>query len=73
MIKTLDDTRLVISNDGWEHTVSDIITLHDYEEDAKVFRERYGKDPEKILSGRTYHNLLRPDLRMDIPMRDNRY
>ena len=60
MIKTLDDTRLVISNDGWEHTVSDIITLHDYEEDAKVFRERYGKDPEKILSGRTYHNLLRP-------------
>jgi len=26
----LDDTRPVVSNDGWEHALSDICTLHDY-------------------------------------------
>ena len=32
-----DATRpVIISNDGWEHTKSDIITLHDYAE--------YGED-----------------------------
>lgn len=31
MAKSLDTTRFVISNDGWEHTVSDLCTLHDYE------------------------------------------
>lgn len=31
MAKSLDTTRIVISNDGWEHTVSDLCTLHDYE------------------------------------------
>jgi len=29
--RALDPTRPVISNDGWEHTNSDIITIHDYE------------------------------------------
>ncbi len=32
--KALDPTRLAISNDGWEHTVSDIVTLHDYAQDG---------------------------------------
>ncbi len=36
LTKSLDATRPVISNDGWEHTKSDIITLHDYAE--------YGED-----------------------------
>ncbi len=35
--KAIDDTRPVIVNDGWEHTISDIITLHDYEEFADAF------------------------------------
>lgn len=30
MTRALDPRRLVISNDGWEHTVSDIVTLHNY-------------------------------------------
>ncbi|WP_217178742.1 glycoside hydrolase family 2 TIM barrel-domain containing protein [Streptomyces sp. AC495_CC817] len=38
----LDDTRLVVSNDGWEHTRSDLFTVHDYENDAAVLRQRYG-------------------------------
>ena len=32
LTKSLDPYRPVIVNDGWEHTVSDILTLHDYEE-----------------------------------------
>lgn len=28
--RTLDDTRFIISNDGWHHTKSDLCTLHDY-------------------------------------------
>lgn len=41
LTKSLDSTRLVLSNDGWEHTVSDICTIHDYESDSTVLRERY--------------------------------
>jgi hypothetical protein len=39
--KALDPTRPVISNDGWEHATTDVWTLHDYESDPHVLRERY--------------------------------
>ena len=42
LTKALDGTRLVVSNDGWEHTRSDLLTVHDYENDAAVLRARYG-------------------------------
>ncbi|WP_125129962.1 glycoside hydrolase family 2 TIM barrel-domain containing protein [Microbacterium sp. 10M-3C3] len=42
MTRALDGTRPVISNDGWEHTDSDIWTIHDYEADPAVLAERYG-------------------------------
>lgn len=60
MIKSVDSSRLVVANDGWEHTVSDIISLHDYEEDAEMFLERYKGNLEEILEGKIYHNLLKP-------------
>lgn len=41
LTKAFDATRLVVSNDGWEHTVSDILTLHDYVESGDEFRKRY--------------------------------
>ena len=41
MTKALDPMRPVICNDGWRHTVSDIITLHDYAEDAEEFLNWY--------------------------------
>ncbi|HHU79326.1 MAG: glycoside hydrolase family 2 protein [Caldicoprobacterales bacterium] len=50
MVKSLDSTRLVISNDGWEHTMSDITTIHDYVEDGEVFAERY-KDINEVMNG----------------------
>ena len=30
LIKSLDTTRLVVSNDGWEMTVTDIVSIHNY-------------------------------------------
>jgi beta-galactosidase/beta-glucuronidase len=30
LTRQLDDTRPVVSNDGWEHAVGDLCTLHDY-------------------------------------------
>ena len=38
---SLDPTRPVISNDGWEQLDSDIWTIHDYEASGDVVRERY--------------------------------
>lgn len=39
--KSLDSTRAVIDNDGWEHTCSDVLTIHDYAAVAAVIEERY--------------------------------
>lgn len=55
--KTIDAMRPVIVNDGWEHTISDIITLHDYEEAGEILKERYLDYGEQILNGGVYHNL----------------
>lgn len=41
LTKSLDPTRLVISNDGWEHTVSDLLTIHDYDQDHRRFYQRW--------------------------------
>ncbi len=46
--KSLDPTRLVISNDGWEHTNSDLLTIHDYDSDKKLLQDRYSS-VESIL------------------------
>lgn len=39
LTKSLDSTRLVVSNDGWEHCKTDLVTLHNYSQDPKVFQE----------------------------------
>ncbi|GFZ82897.1 beta-glucuronidase [Paenibacillus marchantiophytorum] len=41
LTKAIDPYRPVVVNDGWEHTISDIITLHDYEESRDKFAMRY--------------------------------
>ena len=42
LTKTLDSSRPVIGNDGWEHVATDIVTIHDYADDTAVLLERYG-------------------------------
>lgn len=44
LTRALDPTRPVISNDGWEHTGSDLFTIHDYEWRGDVLAERYTED-----------------------------
>ncbi|MCB8984785.1 MAG: glycoside hydrolase family 2 [Ardenticatenaceae bacterium] len=43
LTKALDPTRLVISNDGWEHTRSDLCTIHDYTGEAETVAARYAR------------------------------
>jgi hypothetical protein len=38
---TIDPTRPVIGNDGWESVATDIIGIHDYDSDPKKIAERY--------------------------------
>jgi beta-galactosidase/beta-glucuronidase len=42
LTKTLDPTRPVIGNDGWESTDTDILAIHDYETKPQVLDRRYG-------------------------------
>ena len=42
--KTLDPSRLVIGNDGWESSATDVIGIHDYDCDPKHLRARYGPE-----------------------------
>lgn len=42
LTKALDPTRPVISNEGWEHTFSDIIGIHDYTQHGGQLTDRFG-------------------------------
>ncbi|MCZ2151085.1 MAG: glycoside hydrolase family 2 [Bryobacterales bacterium] len=47
LIKSLDPTRLVIDNDGWEHTdTTDVFGFHDYAKTGEMLYEKY-KDAGK--------------------------
>lgn len=57
LTKSMDTTRLVISNDGWEHVKSDILTIHDYEGKKEVLKDRYAS-VENILASKPADRLL---------------
>jgi len=42
LTKTIDPTRLVLGNDGWESVATDIIGIHDYDDSPSRIAERYG-------------------------------
>ena len=42
LTKTLDPTRPVIGNDGWESTTTDILAIHDYDTNPLRLADRYG-------------------------------
>ncbi|MGY1701978.1 glycoside hydrolase family 2 protein [Geodermatophilus sp. SYSU D00766] len=42
LTRAVDPSRPVVSNDGWEHTDSDVWTVHDYADTGAVLAERYG-------------------------------
>ncbi len=43
---TLDPTRPVIGNDGWESVATDIVGIHDYDHDPERIGRRYHADQE---------------------------
>lgn len=55
LTKAIDPYRPVVTNDGWEHTVSDILTLHDYVESGEEFQKRY-QDKEAIVNNKISFN-----------------
>jgi beta-galactosidase/beta-glucuronidase len=42
LTKTLDSTRPVVGNDGWESIATDIIGIHDYDDKPDQINKRYG-------------------------------
>jgi beta-galactosidase/beta-glucuronidase len=48
LTKTLDPTRPVVGNDGWESAATDILAIHDYDNHPQRLANRYG--PEVKLS-----------------------
>lgn len=62
LTKSLDPMRPVISNDGWEHTESDIVTFHNYCQDANMLAIFYDT-LQDVLDGKNrvdYSNLRLP-------------
>jgi beta-galactosidase/beta-glucuronidase len=54
LTKTLDPSRLVVGNDGWESSATDIIGIHDYDADPRHMRTRYGPEvrPQEVVDQR---------------------
>jgi beta-galactosidase/beta-glucuronidase len=50
LTRSLDQTRPVVSNDGWEHALTDLCTIHDYR-DSNALREGY-ETPESAVAAR---------------------
>ena len=49
LTRSLDTSRPVVSNEGWEHVDSDILGLHDYTIDPEALRARYA-DRDAVLA-----------------------
>ena len=66
LTKAIDPTRPVISNEGWEHTHSDILGVHDYSQHGSRLIDRFGS-AEAIAATLSGHKpnrklqLLRPE------------
>jgi beta-galactosidase/beta-glucuronidase len=48
LTKTLDSTRPVLGNDGWESSATDIIGIHDYDPRPEHIQQRYGRDTDPV-------------------------
>ncbi len=51
LTKSLDQTRPVISNDGWDHAQTDLLTIHDYEFKKDILDARYAS-VESVLAAK---------------------
>jgi hypothetical protein len=58
LTRSLDGSRPVVSNDGWEHALTDLCTIHDYR-NAAVLGRRY-ETPESSLAEPERHPVYAP-------------
>jgi beta-galactosidase/beta-glucuronidase len=70
LTKAIDPTRLVIGNDGWEHLISDIFSIHDYTQSGETLRDRYGSRADAAQTIREVQPLYRTILLSDVPHQD---
>src|SRR5688572_5245320 len=49
LTKSLDATRPVIGNDGWENIITDIIAIHDYDGDPQRIAKRYERSSDNLF------------------------
>ena len=49
MTKSIDSTRVVMDNDGWEHTCGDLLTIHDYSPSGEKLKKHF-ESMESILT-----------------------
>ena len=54
LTKAIDKHRPVVINDGWENTVSDILTIHDYNPSGEALKEKYLTFKDDILASKKY-------------------
>lgn len=59
MTKSVDTMRPVISNDGWSHAKSDILTLHHYEQNAEWLYSMYN-NRTKLTDGDVWNSQILP-------------
>jgi beta-galactosidase/beta-glucuronidase len=54
LTRTLDPSRLVVGNDGWESSATDVIGIHDYDCDPSHMHVRYGDEvtPKEVVDSR---------------------
>jgi len=58
--KSIDPNRPVISNDGWEHAKTDILSMHDYEGSRDVLTPRYATQESTLASRPANRELALP-------------
>src|SRR4051812_9277816 len=71
LTKTVDPTRPVISNDGWEHAASDILSIHDYDHDPARVAQRYATREGILAAEFTFPGrrlIVDPEQRTDAPL-----
>ena len=56
MTKSLEKNRFIISNDGWEHTISDLLTVHNYSSSYDELMNEYAIEETHLNADhRTIH------------------
>jgi beta-galactosidase/beta-glucuronidase len=61
LTRTVDSSRLVVGNDGWESVATDLVGIHDYDHDAERLRRRYRPEvelPQIFARERPGHRVL---------------